>query len=77
MCSMVLGYLSRFGFNMTYESARAASCSTCTAKDDLSNYWVPYLYYQEKDGSFTPVSMFRDVAGPFASSLLTSSLLTG
>ncbi|KZL83024.1 wsc domain-containing protein [Colletotrichum incanum] len=45
-----------FDLTMTYEQARAASCSTCKVTADLSNYWIPTLYYQGQDGKFTSVS---------------------
>jgi len=45
-----------FDFSMTYEQARSASCSTCKVTADLSNYWIPTLYYQGQDGNFTSVS---------------------
>ena len=44
-----------FGFSMNYAQARAASCSTCKAKGDNSNYWVPSLYFQASNGSFISV----------------------
>ncbi|KAK1654806.1 WSC domain-containing protein [Colletotrichum phormii] len=45
-----------FDFSMTYEQARAATCSTCKVTADLSNYWTPTLYYQGQDGKFMSVS---------------------
>ncbi|OLN81142.1 WSC domain-containing protein-like protein 6 [Colletotrichum chlorophyti] len=47
---------SGFDFTMTYQQARNASCSTCKVTADLSNYWIPTLYYQGQDGKFTSVS---------------------
>ncbi|TDZ28163.1 hypothetical protein C8035_v001935 [Colletotrichum spinosum] len=47
---------SGFDFSMTYEQARASSCSTCKVTADLSNYWIPSLYYRGQDGMFTSVS---------------------
>ncbi|KAI9792686.1 MAG: hypothetical protein M1816_001785 [Peltula sp. TS41687] len=44
-----------FGFNMDFQQARASTCSTCRVTADRSNYWVPSLYYQGQDGSFTSV----------------------
>ncbi|KAL0942125.1 wsc domain-containing protein [Colletotrichum truncatum] len=44
-----------FDFSMTYEQARASSCSTCKVTADLSNYWIPNLYYRGQDGKFTSV----------------------
>jgi hypothetical protein len=45
-----------FGFNMDYNQARSSSCSSCSVKQDLSNYWVPALYYRAQNGSFAPVN---------------------
>lgn len=46
---------SGFNFTMDYDRARASACSSCRAKDDLSNYWVPNLYYHREDGKFETV----------------------
>lgn len=46
---------SGFEFSMTYEQARSSSCSTCKVTADLSNYWIPTLYYHGQDGKFTSV----------------------
>ncbi|KAF9882417.1 WSC domain-containing protein [Colletotrichum karsti] len=47
---------SGFDFSMTYEKARASTCSTCKVTADLSNYWTPNLYYRGQDGKFTSVN---------------------
>ncbi|EJD55235.1 hypothetical protein AURDEDRAFT_78216 [Auricularia subglabra TFB-10046 SS5] len=44
-----------FDFSQTYESLRVSSCSTCAARQDLSVYWTPNLYYHAENGSFHPV----------------------
>ncbi|TAQ84697.1 hypothetical protein B7494_g6971 [Chlorociboria aeruginascens] len=41
-----------FSFDMNFASTQASTCSSCT---DKSNYWVPTLYYQKKDGGFISV----------------------
>ncbi|KAA8912018.1 hypothetical protein FN846DRAFT_1019385 [Sphaerosporella brunnea] len=41
-----------FDFSMTYQKTQAASCSTCKAKADKSNYWIPDLYVKAKNGSY-------------------------
>ncbi|KAI9784611.1 MAG: hypothetical protein M1839_001833 [Geoglossum umbratile] len=46
---------SGFGFSMNYSQARAAACSTCFVKQDMSNYWVPSLYFRAANGSFISV----------------------
>ncbi|KAF2156578.1 hypothetical protein K461DRAFT_308871 [Myriangium duriaei CBS 260.36] len=54
---------SAFNYEMTYEDTQNAACSSCPIKQDLSNYWVPTLYYQHKDGSFESVSQVLDGEG--------------
>ena len=44
-----------FGSSLTYEQTQLSTCSTCTIKQDLSNYWVPTLYYKGRDGTFQSV----------------------
>ena len=44
-----------FGFSMDFQQARASTCSTCRVTADRSNYWVPSLYYQAQNGSFSSV----------------------
>ncbi|KAI1879250.1 hypothetical protein JX265_002204 [Neoarthrinium moseri] len=44
-----------FNFTMNYADTQAATCSTCKVKEDMSNYWVPNLYYRAENGSFIPV----------------------
>jgi hypothetical protein len=46
---------SGFGFTMDYAQARASACSTCMVTQDMSNYWVPNLYYHAPNGSFISV----------------------
>ncbi|KAL4936958.1 hypothetical protein BDV06DRAFT_203905, partial [Aspergillus oleicola] len=46
---------SGFGFTMDYNQTQEAKCSSCAPKADKSNYWIPSLYYQAENGSFTPV----------------------
>lgn len=40
---------------MDYDQARRSTCSTCSVKEDLSNYWIPTLFYKAQNGSFYPV----------------------
>ena len=49
-----------FGFEMTYEQARNAKCSSCPIKQDMSNYWTPKLYYMAQDGTFQSVPTVGD-----------------
>ncbi|KAG8745918.1 hypothetical protein FRC10_006722 [Ceratobasidium sp. 414] len=36
-----------FRSNSTFDSLRAASCTNCLIKQDLSNYWYPKLYFRD------------------------------
>ena len=40
---------------MNYESTQKSTCTSCSIKGDMSNYWIPKLYYHAKDGSFQDV----------------------
>jgi len=40
---------------MDYDQARSSTCSTCSVKEDLSNYWTPNLFYKAKNGSLHEV----------------------
>ncbi|KAF2122666.1 hypothetical protein BDV96DRAFT_618030 [Lophiotrema nucula] len=51
---------SGFGPKMTFQQARASRCSSCTIKEDMSNYWTPQLYFQAQNGSFIPVPVAGD-----------------
>ncbi|KAL2865308.1 DUF1996 and WSC domain-containing protein [Aspergillus lucknowensis] len=46
---------SGFGFTMDYNQTQESQCSSCSPKADKSNYWIPTLYYQAENGSFTQV----------------------
>ncbi|ORX99400.1 hypothetical protein BCR34DRAFT_495426 [Clohesyomyces aquaticus] len=51
---------SAFGPSMTFQQARAAKCSSCEIKEDMSNYWTPQLYVHAKNGSFISVPVVGD-----------------
>ncbi|KAL5115637.1 hypothetical protein ACEQ8H_006436 [Pleosporales sp. CAS-2024a] len=51
---------SGFSADMTYETARSSLCSSCTIKEDKSNYWTPQLYVHKKDGTYQPVPVMGD-----------------
>lgn len=54
---------------MDYAQARAAKCSSCPIKEDMSNYWTPKLYFQAKDGTFQSVPTVGDNANDVGYSL--------
>lgn len=41
-----------FGATMDYAQARAAPCSSCEIKEDMSNDWTPQLFIPAQNGSF-------------------------
>ncbi|CAG8979221.1 hypothetical protein HYALB_00011278 [Hymenoscyphus albidus] len=45
-----------FGFQMDFAATQRSTCSSCLVKEDLSNYWVPILYFKGPDGKFTEVT---------------------
>jgi len=48
-------------FALTMSNDQALTKSTCTSsrvKNDLSNYWVPKLYFKAEDGTLKDVEMF-------------------
>lgn len=46
-----------FAPTMDYASTQKSTCTTCTIKGDLSNYWVPTLYYRAKNSTFINVPL--------------------
>ena len=46
-----------FAPKMDYASTQKSTCTTCTIKGDLSNYWVPALYYRAKNDSLISVPL--------------------
>lgn len=45
-----------FQATMDFATTQTSTCSTNPIRDDLSNYWMPALYFKDpKDGSFTRV----------------------
>lgn len=40
---------------MNHAATQASTCTSCGIVGDNSNYWVPSLYYQAENGSFTLV----------------------
>lgn len=45
------------GFNstMNFDTARASTCTTCKAREDLANHWILNLYSRAPDGTFEDV----------------------
>ena len=41
--------------DMNYDSTQKSTCTSCTIKGDMSNYWIPKLYYHAQNGSFVDV----------------------
>ena len=50
---------SNFGFNSTGDSLFESECSNALIEGDFSAYWMPKLYFHDKDkGTFEPVELF-------------------
>ncbi|KAI9801579.1 MAG: hypothetical protein M1825_003258 [Sarcosagium campestre] len=48
---------SNFNVTSTYETLRAADCTSCSIQSDKSAYWTPSLYYQHaSNGTFSAVA---------------------
>jgi hypothetical protein len=44
-----------FAPTMDYGSTQASTCTSCAIEGDLSNYWIPKLYFHAQNGSFIDV----------------------
>jgi len=44
-----------FDFDLDYDKTQASTCTTCSVTKDLSNYWVPTVYFHAENGSFISV----------------------
>jgi hypothetical protein len=51
-----------FGASVNFAQARAAPCSSCQIKEDMSNDWTPHLFVHAKNGCFLPVPVVGDCA---------------
>ncbi|TKX19229.1 hypothetical protein C1H76_8607 [Elsinoe australis] len=54
-----------FNYTMSYADTQTSTCSSCPIKQDLSNYWVPNLYYRTQDGKFIDVPQAGDGTGVY------------
>ncbi|KAF4551144.1 Hypothetical protein D9617_14g076000 [Elsinoe fawcettii] len=54
-----------FNYTMNYDDTQKSTCSSCPIKQDLSNYWVPNLYYRTQDGKFIDVPQAGDGTGSY------------
>lgn len=44
-----------FDLTLDYDKTQTSNCTTCGVTKDLSNYWVPTLYFRAENGSFINV----------------------
>ncbi|KAL2010654.1 hypothetical protein VTN00DRAFT_6461 [Thermoascus crustaceus] len=58
---------SNFALTVDQDILRASKCTSCAVKQDLSNYWVPSLYFMHKNGT---AEMVEEVGGMLAYYLL-------
>ncbi|KAM0792065.1 hypothetical protein ACM66B_004770 [Microbotryomycetes sp. NB124-2] len=47
---------SNFALSNTFQNMLESECTSCKVKQDMSAYWIPTLYFQWKNGSFSPVN---------------------
>jgi len=45
-----------FDLTLDYDKTQTSNCTTCSVTKDLSNYWVPTLYFHAENGSFISVN---------------------
>ncbi|KAK0615293.1 hypothetical protein B0T17DRAFT_497673 [Bombardia bombarda] len=50
-----------FNFTLDYDKTQTSSCTTCAVTKDLSNYWVPTVYFRAENGSFLSVKQVGGV----------------
>ncbi|KAK4048779.1 hypothetical protein OIV83_004545 [Microbotryomycetes sp. JL201] len=46
---------SNFALSNTFDNLFDSECTSCKVKQDKSAYWIPSLYFQWANGSFSPV----------------------
>lgn len=44
-----------FSESSVYKDLRGGDCTSCAAKEDMSAYWTPNMYFQHDDGTFEAV----------------------
>ncbi|KAK5662290.1 hypothetical protein OQA88_8196 [Cercophora sp. LCS_1] len=44
-----------FDLTLDYDKTQTSNCTTCAVTKDLSNYWVPTVYFHAENGSFLSV----------------------
>lgn len=42
---------SDFAMSVTSDLLLDSDCTSCAVKQDMSNYWIPALYFMHPDGS--------------------------
>lgn len=51
-----------FDWDMDFNKTQSSKCTTCAVSKDLSNYWVPTVYYHDKkNNSFFSVEQVGGV----------------
>lgn len=50
-----------FDWKLDYNQTQNSSCTTCVVTKDLSNYWVPTVYFHAENGSFMTVEQVGGV----------------
>jgi xanthine dehydrogenase molybdopterin-binding subunit B len=50
-----------FDWTMDFNKTQTSKCTTCGVTKDLSNYWVPNVYFHADNGSFISVGQVGGV----------------
>lgn len=50
-----------FGWDLDYNKTQTSNCTTCGVSKDLSNYWVPKVYFHAENGSYVSVEQVGGV----------------
>jgi len=50
-----------FDWDLDYNKTQTSTCTTCGVSKDLSNYWVPKVYFHAGNGSYISVEQIGGV----------------
>jgi hypothetical protein len=50
-----------FDWDLDYNKTQTSNCTTCGVSKDLSNYWVPTVYFHAENGSYISVEQVGGV----------------
>jgi hypothetical protein len=50
-----------FDWDLDFNKTQTSTCTTCGVSKDLSNYWVPKVYFHAENGSYISVEQVGGV----------------